>query len=88
MAKNIRSEYIKNLLEDKETLEKHGYCFPESVYRYRKVNIRRNGHFLVNKIVKEDGKRDKEQEKICSEKGFDQIADCFHKFDNLFLICV
>lgn len=83
--KTATSSIQKFLDENKETLEKHGYCFPKSVYRYRKVNIRRNGHFLVNKIVKEDGKRDKEQEKICSEKGFDQIADCFHKFDNVII---
>ena len=48
--KTATSSIQKFLDENKETLEKHGYCFPESVYRYRKVNIRRNGHFLVNKV--------------------------------------
>ena len=83
--KTATSSIQKFLDENKEVLEKYGYCYPESVYRYPKVNIRRNGHFLVDKIVNEDGKRDKEQEKIYLEKGFEQIEDCFQRFDNVII---
>lgn len=73
------------LNKNKDVLEKYGYCYPASLHRYPDVNPIRNGHFLVGNVIKEDGTRDTDQEKIYLEEGLKQVEDYFKKVDNVIL---
>lgn len=49
-------------LKNRKVLNKKGYEYPFFEYKYKHINRRRNGHFLVGIVRDEDGNRLKEEE--------------------------
>lgn len=73
------------MTENREVLEKHGYCYPELLRRDPGTSMKRNGHFLVHEVRKENGKRDAALEKEIRLEGMQQVAECFKRVDNVVL---
>lgn len=62
-----------------------GYSYPTFSYKYPRVSLDRNAHFLVGKAYDEFGKRDNAHEKILYQQGIEMINECFKTFDHVIL---
>ncbi|MGN0155088.1 MAG: hypothetical protein ACI4A3_11625, partial [Lachnospiraceae bacterium] len=71
--------------DNREVLEKHNYCYPMFEYQYFNAQKYRNGHFLVGKIIDENGVRQCEQEQVNIREGLEQIFQYFEQYDNVIL---
>ena len=49
-TKTATTSIQRFLEENKDVLQKYGYCFPDSLHVYPRANKRRNAHFLVAKV--------------------------------------
>ena len=56
-TKTATTSIQRFLEENKDVLQKYGYCFPDSLHVYPRANKRRNAHFLVAKVWDADGSR-------------------------------
>lgn len=48
-TKTATTSIQRFLEENKDVLQKHGYCFPDSLHVYPRANKRRNAHFWLQK---------------------------------------
>ncbi len=77
---------IQEFCEDnRELLKEMGYWYPESIHKYKHVNIQRNGHFLVGMCKNADGKRNKKKEDSLFEQGLKMLAEGFKTYDSIIL---
>ena len=83
--KTATSSIQKFLEDNREVLQKHGYSYPPSLHTYAGVNARRNGHFLVGKVLDAQGKRDKAKENAYLEEGIQQVRREFETYENVVL---
>lgn len=84
-TKTATTSIQRFLEENRNILQSHGYCFPNSLHRYPRANKRRNAHFLVAKVLDTDGTRNKQKEKEYFEEGLQQVRDAFQIYDNVIL---
>ena len=68
-TKTATTSIQRFLEENKDVLQKYGYCFPDSLHVYPRANKRRNAHFLVAKVWDADGSRNQSKEKEYFEEG-------------------
>lgn len=71
--------------DNREELEKQGYCYPLFEYRFFNVQKYRNAHFLVGRIKDENGNRQYDQEQEIVREGIGKILSLFEKYDNIIL---
>lgn len=71
--------------ENQNVLNEKGYDYPIFPHKYPHIRIQRNGHFLVGKVMNEQGKRDAQKEKEFLEQGFSMIEESFQSYDNVIL---
>lgn len=71
--------------KNKEILEKKGYCYPIFPYHFPMVNRNRNGHFLIARVLNEDGNRNFEKEQAYFRNGMKRVETCFQSCDNVIL---
>lgn len=71
--------------ENQKVLEKRGYCYPIFPYTYADAIQRRNGHFLVGYLKKENGDRDNEKEEQIFREGMDRIYALFETYHSVIL---
>lgn len=71
--------------DNRQVLEKYGYCYPLFEYRFPNVQKYRNAHFLVGRIKDENRKRQFEQEQAVVSDGIGQILQLFEQYDNIIL---
>lgn len=78
---------LQYFLEDnKEVLAKHGICFPDFGFRYKLIDFRRNGHFLV--VPWEDKQTGESTfDRPCAdyEPTLDKIRDLGQTYDKILL---
>ena len=84
-TKTATTSIQRFLEENKDVLQKHGYCFPDSLHVYPRANKRRNAHFLVAKVWDADGNRNQSKEKEYFEEGLQQIRTAFGAYDHVIL---
>lgn len=84
-TKTATTSIQRFLEENKDVLQKHGYCFPDSLHVYPRANKRRNAHFLVAKVWDADGNRNQSKEKEYFEEGLQQIRTAFGTYDHVIL---
>lgn len=72
-------------LKNRKVLNKKGYEYPFFEYKYKHINRRRNGHFLVGIVRDEDGNRLKEEEARLMKEGLALVEDAFRKYDHVVL---
>lgn len=84
-TKTATTSIQRFLEENRNILQSHGYCFPNSLHQYPRANKRRNAHFLVAKVLDTDGTRNKQKEKEYFEEGLQQVRDAFQIYDNVIL---
>ena len=84
-TKTATTSIQKFLEENKDVLQKYGYCFPDSLHVYPRANKRRNAHFLVAKVWDADGSRNQSKEKEYFEEGLQQIRTAFGTYDHVIL---
>lgn len=70
--------------DNQEVLNKKGYCYPDFGYRFPRIGVLRNGHFIMNSVQKEKN-NDIEAAKQIFEEGFQAIYELFEKYDNVIL---
>lgn len=79
------TSYIQSTLKlNYEALKQKGYAFPLSL-RCGKYSNTRNAHFLINRCVDENGKRDPNAEQEIWDRYFDRISSLFKTYDNMIL---
>lgn len=83
--KTATTSIQKFCMENQEVLNKKGFSYPILDYKYPKVEIRRNGHFLVGKLLDADGHEDFEREEALWNKGLSMIHNDLEKFGNVIL---
>jgi hypothetical protein len=83
--KTATSSIQKFLKINRKVLQKHGYCFPSSPYRYPHINSGRNAHFMTINEKHDDGFRDFDREKEILRTGLDKITRKFERFDKIIL---
>lgn len=71
--------------DNREVLEKQGYCYPLFEYRFFNVQKYRNAHFLVGRIKDENGTRQYGQEQEIVREGIGEIRSLFEKYDSIIL---
>ncbi|MCI6004879.1 MAG: hypothetical protein SOY73_11415 [Blautia sp.] len=71
--------------ENKEILEKKGYCYPKFPWKYQVPPTRRNALFLYKEIYDEHGNRMKEEEARRAAGGFRMVSELFGTFENVIL---
>lgn len=71
--------------DNRELMEKRGYCYPIFPYKYSNATPNRNGHFMIGEQYDARGARDYKEEKRVFEEGMDHIRDLFTKHDNVVL---
>lgn len=84
-TKTATTSIQRFLEENKDVLQKYGYCFPDSLHVYPRANKRRNAHFLVAKVWDADGSRNQSKEKEYFEEGLQQIRTAFGTYDHVIL---
>ena len=84
-TKTATTSIQRFLEENKDVLQKYGYCFPDSMHVYPRANKRRNAHFLVAKVWDADGSRNQSKEKEYFEEGLQQIRTAFGTYDHVIL---
>lgn len=84
-TKTATTSIQRFLEENKDVLQKYGYCFPDSLHVYPRANKRRNAHFLVAKVWDADGNRNQSKEKEYFEEGLQQIRTAFGAYDHVIL---
>ena len=80
-TKTATTSIQRFLEENKDVLQKYGYCFPDSLHVYPRANKRRNAHFLVAKVWDADGSRNQSKEKEYFEEGDIEAQDVISFFD-------
>lgn len=83
--KTATSSIQKFLLINQAALEQRSYCFPRLQHKYPYVHDNRNAHFMVCKLYKEDGSRNKALEKEHFKEGLENVLHCFEQFDHVVL---
>ena len=75
-TKTATTSIQRFLEENKDVLQKYGYCFPDSLHVYPRANKRRNAHFLVAKVWDADGSMQEMRESIINiiDKWSDDIT--------------
>ncbi len=71
--------------QNKEVLEKKGFCFPDMPYRYRGKRKERNGAFLTAMYKDAEGNRVAEEEKRILAEGLGIVRELFKKHENVIL---
>lgn len=76
--------------DNREVLEKKGFCYPSFPYRYPYNNSRlnptvRNGLFCQAMYMNEDGVRDKEKETEIFDDAMQRIRGVFETYDNVII---
>lgn len=71
--------------ENAALLEEQGYCYPASPFKFRRIGINRNAHFLVQKVYDEKNERAFGEEEKLFRKGMKMVLDAFRKFDRVIL---
>lgn len=69
-TKTATTSIQRFLEENKDVLQKYGYCFPDSLHVYPRANKRRNAHFLVAKVWDADGSRNQSKERNILKRGY------------------
>lgn len=85
MSKTATSSIQKFLMLNRAVLEQHGYCSPALLHKYADVREYRNGHFLVGRVFRKDGSKNRSLAVQYFREGMAQIWDCFERFDNIVL---
>lgn len=77
----------KFMADNREVLEKQGYCYPNisSKLRYPKVAIDRNAHFLVKRSLEKSEERRKKETAQWHAVGYDMIGEYAQQFENIVL---
>ena len=71
--------------DNREILERHGYCYPLFEYKFAKASQYRNAHFLIGVIEDEEGNRQYEREQEIVNEGIGRILELFKTYDNVIL---
>ena len=69
---------------NREKLKEQGVLYPIMNYHYERKSVNRNGYFLTG-TIKENGTRNKEQEKQVFDSELQYIVDCFKENDTILL---
>ncbi len=72
-------------VENRELLEKKGFCYPNLPYRYEGKSSSRNGAFLTAKLMDKNGVWLEEKEKQRFAEGLGKVKELFQTFDNVIL---
>lgn len=83
--KTATTSIQKFCMENQEILNKKGFSYPVLNFKYPRVEIRRNGHFLVGKLSNSDGQEDFEKEEALWNEGLTLVHNELEKFDNVIL---
>ena len=83
--KTATTSIQKFCMENQEVLNKKGFSYPILDFKYPKVEIRRNGHFLVGKLLDSNGQEDHEGEIALWNKGLSMLHNDLEKFGNVIL---
>ena len=83
--KTATTSIQKFCMENQEVLNKKGFSYPILDFKYPKVEIRRNGHFLVGKLLDSNGQEDHEGEITLWNKGLSMLHNDLEKFGNVIL---
>ncbi|MGN1131165.1 MAG: hypothetical protein ACI4Q8_07425 [Ruminococcus sp.] len=79
------TSYIQSTLKlNGKVLKDKGYVYPLNLSAGN-YSATRNAHFLIQKIVDKNGKRDVNKEKEIWNKYFDRISKLFKTYDNVIL---
>lgn len=71
---------------NRERLDELGIHYPIMPYRYPRVNVNRNGHFLVGAVkIDSEGHRDKEKEKEIFSQELKNLAKLFKEHNTIVL---
>lgn len=77
---------IQNFLSDNnEILNKYGICYPDFGFRYPKIGVLRNAHFLLTADFDENGQKSSQQPGKDYESGLDMIADLAKTYDKIII---
>lgn len=73
------------LTDNREILREKGYAYPIFPYYYPRVSEERNAHFLVGRILDENGNRCKDIEQKNYREAMDYIVKLFEEVDYVVL---
>lgn len=82
-AKTATSSIQEFCAKNREVLEKKGYCFPKSLYKYPVVRESRNAHFLIGKVYDEEGNRNLQEEERLFHQGMEEMHRCFGEYEKV-----
>ena len=68
-----------------EVLARQSYVYPPTIHRFETANSRRNAHYMVERLTKQDGSADHRAEAVLLEEGMRQLRECFAQYDNVIL---
>ncbi|MCM1498214.1 MAG: hypothetical protein NC124_07070 [Clostridium sp.] len=71
--------------DNREVLEKKGYCYPLFEHQFTNVQKYRNAHFLVGRIKDGNGKRQYDEEQAVVKEEWGQVLRLFEQYDNVIL---
>lgn len=71
--------------DNREVLEKKGYCYPLFEHQFANVQKYRNAHFLVGRIKDDNGKRQYDEEQAVVKEEWGQVLRLFEQYDNVIL---
>ncbi|MDO4322963.1 MAG: hypothetical protein Q4C61_10595 [Lachnospiraceae bacterium] len=73
------------MAQNQEALQQHGICYPDFGYRYPRIGVYRNGHFLIAPYVTEDQKKLNDRPGSEYEEGLDKTAELAKEYDKIIL---
>lgn len=73
------------MAQNQEALQQHGICFPDFGYRYPRIGIYRNGHFLISAYITEDNQKFSNRPGNEYEEGLDKVAELAKEYDKIIL---
>ncbi|MCD7824453.1 MAG: hypothetical protein LUH14_00560 [Clostridiaceae bacterium] len=73
------------LAQNRDTLNKKGYSFPDMKYHFDTIGKYRNAHFLFHHIYNEQNERQYEEENALRKEGMETLLKQFHETENIIL---
>lgn len=84
-SKTATSSIQKFCVQNKMVLAEKGFWYPKAIRAYPTVSSNRNAHFLIGKILDEEGNRDFSEEESAFNLGMENLHHCFQDYDNVVL---
>ena len=83
--KTATTSIQKFCMENQEILNQKRFSYPILDFKYPRVEIRRNGHFLVGKLSGSDGQEDFEREEALWNEGLSLVHNELENYGNVIL---